>query len=156
IEALAIDLEGYINQVEFFDGEQKLGVSRIEYVIAPPPGTPIHHTFEWRGAAAGPHLLNVRATRADGAPLASPPVPISVGPADNRLPKLAIVQPLQGAEFQPNVAVEITVQAGDADGYVHTVEFFADSRKLGEAGIIFPRPPAPGLLQTFSFIWREP
>jgi hypothetical protein len=45
IEAMAIDLQSYISRVEFFDGDLKIGVSEIVFIQAPPPGTPIQHSF---------------------------------------------------------------------------------------------------------------
>src|SRR5207249_1718059 len=45
IEAGAIDLNGYISRVEFWDGEQKIGVSEIAFIRPPDPGTPIQHSF---------------------------------------------------------------------------------------------------------------
>lgn len=85
IEAIAIDLEGYISRVEFWDGEQRIGVSEIVFIRPPDPGTPIYHSFEWRGAAPGPHVLTARATGADGTVLMSQPVHITVGPVVDRL-----------------------------------------------------------------------
>ena len=42
------------------------------------------------------------------------------------------------------------------DGYVPSVEFLADGRKIGERILVFIRPPEPGEPQTFSFVWRHP
>src|SRR6185503_2920629 len=60
IEAVALDLDGYISRVEFWDAEQKIGVSEIVFIRAPDPGTPITHTFEWTSAAIGDHTLTAR------------------------------------------------------------------------------------------------
>ncbi|MCI0748577.1 MAG: Ig-like domain-containing protein, partial [Verrucomicrobia subdivision 3 bacterium] len=78
IEAVAIDLEWYINVVEFWDGENKIGVSALVFDTNPDPGTPIQHRFEWRGASSGPHVLTARATRVDGSAVTSAPVSITV------------------------------------------------------------------------------
>ena len=79
IAATAIDLEGAITHVEFFDGETKIGESTINFFREPDPGTPIHHEFEWRGAAAGPHVLTARAVDSAGNNVTSAPVRINVG-----------------------------------------------------------------------------
>lgn len=79
IAATALDLEGAITHVEFFDGETKIGESTIVFIREPDPGTPIHHEFEWRGAAPGPHVLSARAANAAGNAVTSAPVRISVG-----------------------------------------------------------------------------
>jgi hypothetical protein len=85
IEAIAIDLEGYISRVEFRDGDQQIGVSEIIFIRAPDPGTPIHHSFEWQGAGPGAHVLTARAQGAENAVLISPPVHITVGPIVDRV-----------------------------------------------------------------------
>src|SRR5207248_5777470 len=78
IEATAIDLDGFISLVEFRDGEQKIGVSGIVSIPEIAPGTPAHHSFEWKGAAPGSHVLTARAVRAGGTTLQSGPVNITV------------------------------------------------------------------------------
>ena len=155
IEAVAIHLEGYISRVEFWAGEQQIGVSEIVFIRAPDPGTPIHHGFEWREAASGPHVLTARAG-VEGAVLRSRPVHITVGPAGNQLPTVAITAPADGTIFPPDTNIEIIAEVRDPDGYVPKVEFFADGRKIGERIIVFIRPPDPGQPQRFSFVWQHP
>ncbi len=153
IEATAIDLEGYISRVEFWDGERMIGVSEIVFIREPDPGTPIHHSFEWRGATAGRHVLTARA-ESNGERLISSPVAIAVG--SNQPPRIGITQPAGGTEFPLETPIEIVVETADPDGYVPRVEFFADGRKIGEANVVFVRPPDPGQTQTFTFVWRQP
>lgn len=78
VEAVAIDLNGYISRVEFFDGDKSIGVSELFFLVAPKPGTPINHSFEWRGAEAGGHVLTARTRLADGSGVVSLPVRIGV------------------------------------------------------------------------------
>jgi len=79
IDATAIDIEGAITYVEFFDGDRKIGESSIFFIREPDPGTPIFHSFEWRGAASGSHVLTARAVNATGDAVTSAPVRINVG-----------------------------------------------------------------------------
>ena len=81
IAATAIDLEGAITQVDFFDGEHKIGESTITFIRQPDPGEPIYHEFEWHGALAGVHTLTTRALNAAGHSITSAPVHIRVGEA---------------------------------------------------------------------------
>jgi hypothetical protein len=155
IEATAIDLDGYISRVEFWDRDQRIGESEIVFIRAPDPGTPIHHSFEWRGATTGSQVLTARATAANGTGLISQPVRITVGPVDNQPPRVAITRPASGAEFPLDAAIEIVAETRDPDGYVRRVEFFADGRKIGESSVEFIRPPDPGQLQRFTFVWRR-
>jgi hypothetical protein len=156
IEAVAIDLEGYISRVEFWDGETRIGVSEITFIRAPDPGTPIPHSFEWTGAAPGAHVLTARAADFHGNALTSAPVRITVGPVSNEAPRVSITRPANGAEFPPDTAIEIVAETRDPDGYVRKMEFFADGRKIGESSVEFIRPPDPGQTQTFTFTWRQP
>lgn len=156
IEAVAIDLEAYLSRVEFWDGEKLLGVSDILFVRAPDPGTPIHHSFEWREASPGAHELTARARRSDGTELKSPPVHVTVGPAASQPPQISITGPKDGAIFPATTPIQISATGTDPDGYIPRAEFFADGRKLGEQNIEFIRRPDPGQKQTFEFTWQSP
>ena len=79
IAATAIDLEGAITHVDFFDDDRKIGESTIAFIQQPDPGTPIYHEFEWRSALAGGHALATRALNAAGNAVTSAPVRIQVG-----------------------------------------------------------------------------
>jgi hypothetical protein len=79
IAATAIDLDGAITHVNFFDDDRKLGESTIAFIQQPDPGTPIYHEFEWRSALAGVHALTTRALNAAGHAVTSAPVRIRVG-----------------------------------------------------------------------------
>jgi hypothetical protein len=85
ITLTALDPSGYINRVEFYDGDQLLGVSELHFFAAPEPGTPIFHTFEWANAAAGPHLLTARAKDVNGLEVISNQVRITVGAETNQV-----------------------------------------------------------------------
>jgi len=78
VEAVAIALDGYLPRVEFWDGDHQIGVSELVFIRAPDSGTPIFHTFEWRGAPAGAHVLTARVPLANGTILESVPVHIRV------------------------------------------------------------------------------
>jgi hypothetical protein len=90
IEAVAIDLNSYINRVEFWDGGRRIGVSEIVFIRAPDPGTPIYHSFEWSDAAVGPHRLTARAVNHTGTLVISLPVTISVAGLD-QVPVVRVV-----------------------------------------------------------------
>ncbi len=78
IAATAIDLEGAITHVDFFDGDWKIGESTINFFRAPDPGTPIYHEFEWRDAPVGIHDLTTRALDTAGNAVTSAPVRLQV------------------------------------------------------------------------------
>lgn len=85
IVAIAIDPSGYISRVEFYDGDNRIGVSEVHFIVAPAPGTPIEHSFEWRSARPGDHSLTARAVDSQGRRVVSPPVKITVGPVPDRV-----------------------------------------------------------------------
>lgn len=78
VEAIAIDLDGYIDRVEFWDGKQLLGASQIDFFRAPDPGTPIQHLFAWGNAAVGAHELTAHAVASSGLAITSNPVHLTV------------------------------------------------------------------------------
>ena len=78
VAATAIDLEGAITHVDFFDGDRKVGESSIYFFREPDPGTPIQHEFVWTGAGAGLHELTARGLAANGNAVTSSPVRIQV------------------------------------------------------------------------------
>jgi len=156
IEATAIDFDGYISTVEFWDGAQQIGVSVINFFRAPDPGTPIYHSFEWPDTSPGSHVLTARAVSTLGMAVTSAPVQITVGPSTNLPPRIAITRPASGTEFPPDTAIEIVAETSDPDGFVPKVEFYADGRKIGEVSVVFIRAPDPGQAQTFTFVWHQP
>jgi hypothetical protein len=89
IKAVAVDPDGYIPRVEFYDGDKLLGVSVVNFFTAPPPGTPVEHTFEWLNPAPGKHILSAAATTSTGAEVKSQPVEITIledgGPLETKV-----------------------------------------------------------------------
>lgn len=79
IAAQAIDLEGAITHLDFYDGDTKIGESSIFFIREPDPGTPIDHEFIWNGAAAGPHEVYAVGVNAAGEKVLSPAARITVG-----------------------------------------------------------------------------
>ena len=153
INATAIDIDGAITAVDFYAGPQKIGDSQIYFIVQPPPGSPIYHTFTWTGAPAGTHTLTVRAVASSGTEIVSAPVSVTVG--GNQTPHVVLTTPAAGAQFPVGSPVEITAAATDPDGYTSIAEFFANGHKLGEVTLNFLVPPPPGETQTFTFTWRD-
>lgn len=83
IEAVAVDPKGYINRLEFYADSRLIGVSEIVFIVAPDPGTPIHHSIIWTNPPAGEHLLTALGRDADGQRVVSEPVRVVVGDSHN-------------------------------------------------------------------------
>lgn len=79
IRAVAVDPLGAMTRVEFFAGEQSIGVSEVVFIREPDPGTPIEHLLEWKATVSGEHLLTVHGTNHRGLPVRSKGVPVVVG-----------------------------------------------------------------------------
>jgi hypothetical protein len=78
VVATVRDLDGYVTEVEFFDGTNSIGKESRVYIIAPPPGEV--HTFSiiWSNAPVGVHSLTAVATDEQGLSTRSDPVRIEV------------------------------------------------------------------------------
>lgn len=79
IHAVAVDPNGAITRVEFFSGDQSIGVSEIVFIREPDPGVPIEHMLEWKDARPGEHKLTARGKAADGREVGSQAIPVVVG-----------------------------------------------------------------------------
>ena len=79
ITATAIDLDGAMTHVDFFDDGKKIGDSTILFFREPDPGTPIYHEFVWTDASVGLHTLSASGVNAAGETIKSLPVSITVG-----------------------------------------------------------------------------
>jgi len=73
----------------------------------------------------------------------------------NLPPQIRILKPHNGDSFASGANIEIVAEAIDLDGWVPTVEFFANNRKIGEQTINFIVEPLPGQRQEFSMIWSN-
>ncbi|MCC7376561.1 MAG: hypothetical protein IT581_18020 [Verrucomicrobiales bacterium] len=152
IEATAIAPDGYINRVEFFDGDVRIGVSEILFIVAPPDGSPIQHRLEWKGATAGDHKLTVRAGTEQN-PVQSEPVVISVKSRDGS--SLVITAPESGAMIPVGQPVEIQAVAIDSKGYISRVEFFDGDRSIGVSQLAFLVAPEPGTPIRHALTWTD-
>jgi hypothetical protein len=91
VRAVTIDVDGYANVVEFFDGTNRVGQTAIYFIQAPPPGEPIEFEFLWRNVGYGEHVLTARARDDRGAFGTSAPVRIRVGETPPPVPIVSIV-----------------------------------------------------------------
>ncbi len=131
LAALAVDLDGLIQKVEFFEGTNKLG----ELTNAP-------WSLVWSNVTLGSYQLRAVATDNDQAVTASTNVSITV--VSNQPPIVALTNPVDGQTFFRPAAILLATTATDPDGFISRVEFYEGANKLGEA------TNAP-----FSFMWSN-
>ena len=117
----ADDSDGTIRKVEFFAGNVKLG----EVTDAP-------FNFTWSNASFGIHLLTARATDNRLGVTVSSPVSITVLAQP---PTVSITSPTNGAQLLAGSGNTIVAAAGDVDGFIAKVEFYAGVTKLGTATV---------------------
>ena len=128
----AIDEDGIITKVEFFDEGNKIGEDLT---------FPFSFTFTPR---PGEYKLTAKATDNVGATTTSDNVVITVL---NRAPTVAITLPANGQTLNPLSFVTILASASDADGVVTKIEFFDGAVKIGAdvtAPFVFGFIPSPG------------
>jgi hypothetical protein len=153
INATAIDPNGYISRVEFYDRDTLIGVSQITFIRAPDPGTPIGHTFEWNGATAGEHVLTARAGDSSNNKVISNRVVIYVdGPPQ---PSIVINAPKYGEAFKLGDVIKIDATAVDPNGYIPKVEFYDGDQLIGASIIDFIVAPPPGTPIQHTFEWKD-
>ena len=124
LAATAGDTDGTVSRVEFYAGQTKLG----EDTTAP-------YQLSWANAAPGSHQLTARATDNQNASTTSAPRTITITsppPPGNSPPTVGLSQPADGASFAQGTTVALAATAGDTDGTVSRVEFYAGQTKLGE------------------------
>ena len=83
----------------------------------------------WTGVAAGSYTLTAVATDNDGATTTSSAVHVAV--VVNAPPTVAIASPGEGATFTAPATITVLANAGDTDGTVQQVAFFANGQPIG-------------------------
>ncbi len=78
IRALAVDPDGWVGLVEFYNGREKIGQVALNFIQAPPPGQEQVFEFKWLSAPVGGHVLTAVATDDHGAKSVSEPIEIKV------------------------------------------------------------------------------
>jgi plastocyanin len=117
IQAAASDSDGSVAQVEFFNGTASLGVD---------PTSP--YTAAVNNLSAGTYSLSAVATDNLGAKATN-----SVTVTIDAPPTVSLTSPTNNATFASGANITLQASAGDTDGNVTKVQFFADSYLIGTA-----------------------
>jgi uncharacterized protein YjbI with pentapeptide repeats len=121
ISADAADSDGVVIRVQFYAGATLLNTD---------PTFP--YSFDWITTVAGTYAVTAQAHDNDGAITTSQPVTVNVLPAPGNVPPtVKITSPKSNATVYRVLGTTIKVDAGDSDGSVTKVEFYAGSTLLG-------------------------
>ena len=107
IVAHARDRDGWVSQVEFFAGDDKIGEAVVHFFDAPESGLRQVFALDWANVGPGSHRLRVRATDNLGAASMSEPVEIHVRGIDER--------PLVSIHARDSHASEAPLSSGGAN-----------------------------------------
>src|SRR5690606_21299166 len=103
------------------------------------------YSFEWKNASTGTYALTAKAT--DNANLVTTSDVINVtlnAPAVAVAPVASITSPSANISLTVPASITIEVNAGDTDGTISKVEFYAGTTKIGE-----------DLTSPYSFEWKD-
>jgi len=134
IEADATDSDGTISNVEFFYTTNNKDTIQIGSSTTSP------YQVSWTPLSTGTYKIIARATDNLGA---TSQTAISIN-VTNTLPTISITAPVNNSTHPFGTAVEIKVNAADADGSVIKVEFFNGTTKIGES-----------TTSPFTFLWED-
>ncbi len=120
ISASATDTGGQVAKVEFFAGSTLIGtVTSLPFAI------------NWSAPAAGAYVITARATDNSNASTTSSGVSVTV--AVNAIPTVALAMPRTGQAFVTGDVISLIASAGDGEGAIARVEFYAGTSLLGSA-----------------------
>jgi hypothetical protein len=141
ITANAVDSDGTIDKVEFYDGNILLGTD-----------TTFPFSFTWTNLAIGSFSLTAKATDNEGAVEVSSSVNISViekvtevNPIEVIIAEPIIVTPVNNQEYEAGVTVQVLVMFQGSDESVKKVEYYSGSEIIGSS-----------VISPFAFTWLNP
>jgi len=131
IDADAIDNDGTISKVEFYNGATLLGTDVSST-----------YSYTWTGVPAGNYALTVKATDNSNGVTTSTVVNVVVNPPANVPPVVSITAPTTNSSYTAPATINFTVDATDGDGNITKVEFYNGATLIG-TDVSFP----------YSFTW---
>jgi len=148
--AVAGEFGGTVTNVEFYAGASDLG--RGVVAVAGGGATGPAYSLNWPNVPTNHYALTAVATDSTGVSTTSAVVNITVLPGPppaNGPPTVRIVSPPNGSVFHAPVNIPLYAYAGESNGTVTSVQFFAGTNNLGLAVPVnaVPPPLPPGEVQ---------
>jgi hypothetical protein len=121
IEAAATDSDGYIMNVEFYNGSKKIGESKSE-----------PYKFVWQNVQNGRYTFTAIATDNSNAPVVSNTIHVIVR-NNFRWPRITFQEPEEGQPIVVPATIDLELESYDPDEVISKVEYFNGSAKIGES-----------------------
>lgn len=158
IDASAYDPDGTVASVQFFEGTNSLGTvptPPVVYVSNRFGVYPVKQPYSvtWSNAPAGAYVLTAVAT--DNAGLSSTSAPVSITVVTDLPPHVQIVFPEKGATYPASANIKVGALAGDTDGGVTQVQFFAGAMSLGVVTTPVPSTTSNSVAALYSLTWSN-
>ncbi len=146
LSAVAALGSGLFTGVEFFANGVSIGTRSVSTTGQ---GALPFYNLDWTPAAAGTYAFYAVGTDTSGNRYTTPTVTVTV--SQNSAPSVSLTSPLVGASYTLGTGVLLSASAGDSDGTVASVQFFANGVPLitvSAAPYTFSwLPPAAGTYQ---------
>ncbi|MBC7488103.1 MAG: hypothetical protein H7282_15285 [Cytophagaceae bacterium] len=121
LNAIASDVDGTIDKVEFFSGAVLLGSA-----------TTSPYSFNWSNVPEGIYRVSAKATDNLGESTHSVVVTLSVTMSMvNQLPTIVLTTPINNSSTNAPASITMSADATDIDGFITRVEFYNGARLLG-------------------------
>jgi Bacterial Ig domain len=177
LAATASDSNGWVTAVQFLANGSSVGtVSNYPFgrfplqplvmreshgsVVPVLPGARLNRfQFVWTDVPPGAYSLQAVATDNAGLQTISEAVDITVT-TNLPMPQVRIINPAKGAKFPDQAPIHLYAAAGETNGVVDTVEFFANGNSIGTASNYLAAEPlcqAPFRLQwlPYNLAWTN-
>lgn len=142
LTAVGVDPSGHMPRMEFYANGTKVGESRIDFAVPPPPGTPIEHSFQWQNVPAGTYGIAARGFTAGGRVAGATPIRIDVVTGDGESVISLSAAPLSIAENEAGGVARATSVTLSRTGRIDVpIRVFLDYAGTATADVDYGRTP---------------
>ena len=129
LQADAVDPDGTVTKVEFYQGSTLIGTVANPAPYADPRNA---YALNWSGMSAGTYSITAKAYDNKGASTTSTAMTVTVS-APNQPPSVSITAPAAGAVYATGSNIVVSATASDTDDTVARVDFYAGSTLIGSS-----------------------
>jgi regulation of enolase protein 1 (concanavalin A-like superfamily) len=122
VSADVTDADGTVSRVDFFAGSTPIGTA-----------TSAPYSVTWSPGSAGTYSLSAVAVDDSGATTTSAPAGVSVNPAVNGPPVVALTAPASGATYTAPAVIALSATASDPENALARVDFYSGETLIGSS-----------------------